>query len=74
LQAGLTQKRIEAGLYTYDNQYSSANGGSFDQTAPSGEAFKRQSFVTPQLNAGIVYFNSKQQSRLNPFLDTLCLI
>jgi type IX secretion system PorP/SprF family membrane protein len=68
LQAGATQKRIEAGLYTFDNQYSNQNGGSFDNSMPSGEAFNRQSFVTPQLNAGFMYFNSRQQARLNPFL------
>lgn len=68
IQAGATQKRMEAGLYTYDNQYSTANGGGFDQSLASGESFSRQSFVTPQVNAGFMYFNSKQQSRLNPFL------
>lgn len=68
LQAGATQKRMEAGLYTYDNQYTTANGGGFDQSLASGESFNRQSFVTPQVNAGFMYFNSKQQSRLNPFL------
>lgn len=68
MQAGVTQKRIEAGLYTFDNQYSNQNGGSFDNSLPSGESFNRQSFVTPQLNAGFMYFNSKQQARLNPFL------
>jgi type IX secretion system PorP/SprF family membrane protein len=67
IQAGATQKRIEAGLYTYDNQYSNTNGGYFDQSQPSGETFNRQSFVTEQVNAGFMYFNSKQQSRLNPF-------
>lgn len=68
LQAGVTQKRIEAALYTFDNQYSNQNGGSFDNSLPSGESFNRQSLVTPQLNAGFLYFNSKQQARLNPFL------
>jgi type IX secretion system PorP/SprF family membrane protein len=68
LQAGVTQKRIEAGLYTFDNQYGNQNGGSFDNSMPSGESFNRQSFVTPQLNAGFMYFNSRQQARLNPFL------
>ncbi len=68
LQGGLTQKHIEAGLYTFDNQYTSSNGGYFDQALPSGESFSRQSFVTEQLNAGFMYFNAKQQSRINPFL------
>lgn len=68
IQAGATQKRIEAGLYTFDNQYTSTNGGGFDQSISSGETFNRQSFITEQVNAGFMYFNSKQQSRLNPFL------
>jgi type IX secretion system PorP/SprF family membrane protein len=68
LQGGVTQKRMEAGLYTYNNQYNSANGGSFDQSLASGESFNRQSFLIPQVNAGFMYFNAKQQSRLNPFL------
>ncbi|HRG00763.1 MAG TPA: PorP/SprF family type IX secretion system membrane protein [Bacteroidia bacterium] len=68
IQAGATQKRIEAGLYTYNNQYTNTNGGYFNQDLPSGETFNRQSFVTEQVNAGFMYFNAKQQSRLNPFL------
>lgn len=68
IQAGATQKRIEAGLYTYNNQYTNTNGGYFNQDLPSGETFNRQSFITEQVNAGFMYFNAKQQSRLNPFL------
>ncbi len=68
LQGGATQKRVEAALYTFDNQYTNQNGGSFDNTLASGETYNRQSFVTPQLNAGFMYFNAKQQARLNPFL------
>jgi len=68
IQAGATQKKIEAGLYTYDNQYSNTNGGYFDQSLPSGETFNRQSFVSEQVNAGFMYYNAKQQSRLNPFV------
>lgn len=68
IQAGATQKRVEAALYTFDNQYTSQSGGSFDNSIASGESFNRQSFVTPQLNVGFIYFNSKQQARLNPFL------
>lgn len=68
IQAGATQKRIEAGLYTFDNQYSNTNGGGFDQSLSSGESFNRQTFVTEQVNAGFMYFNARQQSRINPFL------
>ncbi|MBI3520501.1 MAG: PorP/SprF family type IX secretion system membrane protein [Bacteroidetes bacterium] len=67
LQGGATQKTVEAGLYTFDNQYTSTNGGYFDKSQPSGESFNRQTFITEQVNAGFMYFNSKQQARLNPF-------
>lgn len=67
IQAGATQKRVEAGLYTFDNQYNTSNGGFFDKSIASGETYSRQSFVTEQVNAGFMYFNSKQQARLNPF-------
>ena len=67
LQAGVTQKTIEAGLYTFNNQYSSTDGGYFDKSLSSGESFNKQSFVTPQVNAGFMYYNAKQQARLNPF-------
>lgn len=68
IQAGITQKKTEIGLYTFDNQYTTTNGGQFDQSIASGESFNRQSYIIPQVNAGFMYFNSKQQARLNPFL------
>lgn len=67
LQGGATQKTVEAGLYTFNNQYTSSNGGFFDKSLASGETYSRQSFVTEQINAGFMYFNAKQQTRLNPF-------
>jgi type IX secretion system PorP/SprF family membrane protein len=68
LQGGFTQKQVEYKLYTFDNQYTATNGGSFDTGLPTNEKFTRQSQILPQLNAGILYFFSKQQSRLNPFI------
>ncbi|MBP7807991.1 MAG: PorP/SprF family type IX secretion system membrane protein [Bacteroidia bacterium] len=68
LQGGFTQKQVEYKLYTFDNQYTSTNGGSFDTGLPTNEKFTRQSQILPQLNAGLLYFFSKQQSRLNPFI------
>lgn len=68
LQGGFTQKSVEYKLYTWDNQYTGADGGSFNTEISSNENFKRQSQILPQLNAGLLYFYSKQQSRLNPFL------
>lgn len=68
IQAGITQKSVEYKLYTFDVQYSPTNGGYFDTGASNNESFKRQSQILPQLNAGLLYFYSKQQSRINPFL------
>ncbi|MES2763188.1 MAG: PorP/SprF family type IX secretion system membrane protein [Bacteroidota bacterium] len=68
IQAGAMQKTIEAGLYTFNNQYNTTDGGYFDKSLASGETFNRQSYIREQVNAGILYFNAKQQSRLNPFL------
>ncbi len=68
IQGGITQKSVEYKLYTFDSQYTSTNGGSFDTGLPTNEKFTRQSQILPQLNAGLLYFFAKQQSRLNPFL------
>lgn len=68
LQGGAAQKQVEYKLYTWDSQYTSTNGGSFDTDLPTNENFNRQSQILPQLNAGLLYFCSKQQSRINPFL------
>ncbi len=68
LQGGITQKSVEYKLYTWDSQYTNQNGGSFDQSLSTNESFKRQSQILPQLNAGLLYFYAKQQSRINPFV------
>lgn len=68
IQGGITQKSVEYKLYTWDNQYTGENGGSFNTDMPNNENFKRQSQILPQLNAGLLYFYGKQQSRVNPFL------
>ncbi|MBD3637096.1 MAG: PorP/SprF family type IX secretion system membrane protein [Crocinitomicaceae bacterium] len=68
VQGGITQKSVEYQLHTFDNQYTTQNGGFFDNGMPSGESFTGQSFVIPDLNAGILYYYAKQQSKLNPFI------
>lgn len=68
VQGGLTQKSVEHPLLTFDNQYSTANGGSFDNSLANGESFGGQSFILPEFNAGFLYYYAKQQSRLNPFI------
>jgi type IX secretion system PorP/SprF family membrane protein len=67
LQGGVTQKSIEYNIYTFDMQYTTANGGSFDKGTSNGEKLSSRNIMTPQMNAGFMYFFAKQQSRLNPF-------
>ena len=68
LQGGFTQKSVEYKLYSFDEQYSTKDGGFFDKSTSSGENFVRQSQLLPQLNAGLLYYYSKQQSRMDPFI------
>ncbi|MEX1002802.1 MAG: PorP/SprF family type IX secretion system membrane protein [Crocinitomicaceae bacterium] len=68
VQGGLTQKRVEYQLHTYNSQYTTTNGGGFDNGLASGETFNEQAFIIPELNAGLLYYYAKQQTRLNPFL------
>ncbi len=68
LQAGITQKSIEYQLHTFDNQYTSANGGGFDIDLNNGESFNAQASITPVANFGVLYYYAKQQSKLNPFI------
>jgi type IX secretion system PorP/SprF family membrane protein len=68
LQAGVTQKRVEYQVLTYDAQWSSAAGGSFDKGLPNNETFTRGVQFQEIVNFGALYYYSKQQSRINPFL------
>ena len=68
LQIGVTQKHIEYGVLSFDSQWTTANGGSFDRSLSSGESFNGNSQFQEAINFGALYFYGKQQSRLNPFL------
>ena len=68
LQAGITQKSIREENLSFDEQYNHKNGGYFDNSTSSSENFTRQSQILPQMNAGILYYYAKQQSRINPFV------
>jgi len=68
IQAGINQKSVEYQILTFNNQYSTNNGGEFNTTIDANEDFSGQSLINPVLNAGILYFFAKQESRFNPFL------
>jgi len=68
IQAGLTQKRISYKLLTFDAQWVTSDGGKFDTELPNNETFRNPVFFYEQVNAGLLYYYGKQQSRLNPFI------
>lgn len=68
VQGGITQKTIEHQLLSYNNQYSTNNGGEFVLSTDPGESFNGQSLIVPVVNAGFLYFFANQESRLNPFI------
>ena len=68
VQGGVTQKSLEYQLLSFNNQYTTNNGGEFDMSIPNQEFFAGQSATIPVVNAGFLYFFAKQQSRFNPFI------
>ncbi len=68
IQGGITQKSLEYKIFTFNDQYTTANGGGFNQSLSSNENFQQQSQMIEQVNAGLMYYYSRQQSRLNPFI------
>jgi len=68
LQAGFTQKSIEYQLLSFDNQWSTKDGGSFNQGINNNENFQGQAQFQEVVNFGALYYYAKQQSRINPFI------
>lgn len=67
LQAGAIQKSIEFPLLSFNNQYTMTNGGSYNNALPSGENLGAQVRIMPTVNASVLYYSGKQQSRFNMF-------
>jgi len=67
LQGGFTQKRVEYQVFTFDNQWSTKDGGSFDKSISNNENFNSQVQFQEAVNFGLLYYYAKQQSRINPF-------
>jgi type IX secretion system PorP/SprF family membrane protein len=68
VQGGIKQKSVNINALSFGNQYTSANGGGFDNAVPNGEAFNNQSLLITDVNAGFLYYYAKENSRLNPFI------
>jgi len=67
LQAGFTQKHLEYPILTFDSQWTTAQGGSFDNSLNSNENFEKRVQFQGALNFGALYNYGKHQNRLNPF-------
>lgn len=67
LQAGFTQKSVEYQVLTFDSQWTTANGGTFDRSQSNNENFNRGVQFQEAVNFGALYFFGKQQARFNPF-------
>lgn len=68
LQAGVIQKSVDFDQLYFEEQYTTTDGGSFDQSLPNGETFGSSSFWLPDVNIGVVYYYGKDQMRINPFV------
>lgn len=68
IQGGAIQKSVDYNQLYFESQYTSAGGGTFDQSLPNGETLGNSSFWLPDINAGLVYYYGKDQKRVNPFV------
>ena len=66
LQAGGIFKSINLNYLTFEDQYDPANGGSFINS--TNESFGATSVFLPEINAGLMYYYSNTNKRINPFL------
>ena len=67
-QIGIFQKSVNPDNLTFQQQYVEANGGDFNTSLPSGEAFASNSAFNLDVNVGVVYTYTKRFSRFNPFI------
>ncbi|NNM94018.1 MAG: PorP/SprF family type IX secretion system membrane protein [Bacteroidia bacterium] len=66
LQMGFFNKFFDPNSFTFDNQYSPAQGG-FDQNLPNGEIFPKTSVLNFDANYGLFYKFIDTSKRFNPF-------
>lgn len=70
LQGGMIQKGVNMGKLYFDEQYSNRNGGGFDNTIGHTEVFANTNVFLPDVNAGIIYYYSNDEARINPFIGS----
>ena len=67
LQLGFINKSFNPSNYLFDNQYSTENGGGFDNNLPIGETFEKTSVWIPESSMGIYYYNSNNTEMITGF-------
>lgn len=67
VQIGFIQKSISTGDLLYNSQYSGINGTSYDPNLPSNENFAYESFIIPEANFGIHYYNTSITKKVKPY-------
>ena len=67
MQLGFINKSVNISNLTFDNQYSTANGGGFDNNISSEENFQKTSSFSPELNFGVYYFNTSLEKNVKPY-------
>jgi type IX secretion system PorP/SprF family membrane protein len=65
-QLGGIFKSINLNSITFEDQYDPANGGSFINS--TGETFNSVSTFLPEVNAGLLYYYTNTNSKVNPFI------
>ncbi|MCX6311424.1 MAG: PorP/SprF family type IX secretion system membrane protein [Bacteroidetes bacterium] len=68
MEAGVIQKSVDYGKLSWDNQYTTIDGGSFDMAMPSGESGYVERKYLLDISAGGLYYYAKESSRINPFV------
>ncbi len=68
IQGGVIQKSVDFNKLYFEDQYTTAGGGTFDESLPNGETFGNSSFWLPDVNIGFVYYYGANQKRINPFV------
>lgn len=68
LQGGLIHKSVNIAKLLFESQYTTGNGGGFDNSLSNEEFGFDQSVLMPDLNAGLVYYYAKSPARFNPFI------
>lgn len=67
LQLGFINKSVDFNALNFGSQYTTKDKGGFDMNTSSGEVFSNASTAMPDINLGVLYYFTKEQSLFIPF-------